>query len=287
MLILKPIKIPPASLFCPKLRRSLRFNFEVLDLPSTNRIDSPISSTFDCAPTKAPRPKPYLVLYKTMTSNHASLDAAATERKARLAKLASLKRKAPPIEDSEYYSPAAAAVPTSTSPSSSAPKPTTAYLSGRNYDPETRGPKLGFENAPNAEAETLEDRAAVIALETRAKEEKERQEEKPIDLFSLQPKKPNWDLKRDVARKMEALNSRTENAIARLVRERVEGQKRREVEKGDGGATNGQGEGESLGMGGVDLVEGVHVRERQEEEEKEQEKRMDKELYGELIDAQV
>ena len=223
-----------------------------------------------------------------MASNHASLDAAATERKARLAKLASLKRKAPPIEDSEDYSPATAAVPTSTSPpSTSAPEPTTAYLSGRNYDLETRGPKLGFENAPNAEAETLEDRAAAIALETRAKEEKERREEKPIDLFSLQPKKPNWDLKRDVARKMEALNARTENAIARLVRERVEGQKRREVERGDGGATNGQGEGESLGMGGVDLVEGVHVRERQEEEEKEQEKRMDKELYGELIDAQV
>ena len=222
-----------------------------------------------------------------MASNHASLDAAATERKARLAKLASLKRKAPPIEDSEDYSPAAA-VPTSTSPpSTSTPEPTTAYLSGRNYDSETRGPKLGFENAPNAEAETLEDRAAAIALETRAKDEKERQEEKPIDLFSLQPKKPNWDLKRDVARKMEALNARTENAIARLVRERVEGQKRREVERVDGGATNGQGEGESLGMGGVDLVEGVHVRERQEEEEKEQEKRMDKELYGELIDAQV
>lgn len=204
-----------------------------------------------------------------MASNHASLDAAATERKARLAKLASLKRKQPPIDDSEV------AVPQDTSLPSPPEQITTQYLSGRNYDPETRGPKLGFENAPNADAETLEDRATVIAEETRQKEEEERKEEKPIDLFSLQPKKPNWDLKRDVARKMEVLNARTENAIARLVRERIEGQKRREVEKA-GGESNG--DGESVGMGGVDLVEGVHVREMLEEEEKERERVQDQDF---------
>jgi coiled-coil domain-containing protein 12 len=214
-----------------------------------------------------------------MTSNHTSLDAAATERKARLAKLASLKRKAPHSEDSEDYVP----IPTSTSPpSTSTLEPTTTYLSGRNYDPSTRGPKLGFENAPDAEAETLEDRAAAIALETKAREEQERKEDKPIDLFSLQPKKPNWDLKRDVARKMEVLNARTANAIARLVRERIEGQTRRDMEKN--GAQEG-GNGEIVGMGGVELVEGVHVRERQEEEEKEEERRRDENSYDESKDA--
>ena len=202
-----------------------------------------------------------------MASNHASLDAAATERKARLAKLASLKRKQPPTDDSEDV------VPQETSLTSAPEQTTTQYLSGRNYDPETRGPKLGFENAPNADAETLEDRAAVIAAETRQKEEEERKEEKPIDLFSLQPKKPNWDLKRDVAKKMEVLNARTENAIARLVRERIEGQKRGEVEKaGVGGGAKLNGDGESVGIGGVDLVEGVHVREMLEEEERERER---------------
>ncbi|KAK0514607.1 hypothetical protein JMJ35_003224 [Cladonia borealis] len=202
-----------------------------------------------------------------MASNHASLDAAATERKARLAKLASLKRKQPPTDDSEEV------VPHETSLTSLPEPTTTQYLSGRNYDPETRGPKLGFENAPNADAETLEDRAAVIAAKTRQKEEEERKDEKPIDLFSLQPKKPNWDLKRDVARRMEVLNARTENAIARLVRERIEGQKRREVEKvGVGGGAGLNGGGESVGMGGVDLVEGVHVREMLEEEERERER---------------
>lgn len=210
-------------------------------------------------------------------ASHASLDAAATERKARLAKLKSLKRKQPPTDPEDPdNSELAPSVPTEASPTSTV-DPTTQYLSGRNYDPETRGPKLGFESAPNAEQETLEDRAAAIALETREQEERERKEEKPIDLFTLQPKKPNWDLKRDVARKMEVLNARTENAIARLVRERVEGQKRKEVETSGGGVGRGEG-GESVGMGGSELVEGVHLREKEEAEEERREREEDAEL---------
>ena len=210
-------------------------------------------------------------------ASHASLDAAATERKARLAKLKSLKRKQPPTDPEDPdNSELAPSIPTEASPTSTV-DPTTQYLSGRNYDPETRGPKLGFESAPNAEQETLEDRAAAIALETKEQEERERKEEKPIDLFTLQPKKPNWDLKRDVARKMEVLNARTENAIARLVRERVEGQKRKEVETSGGGAGRGEG-GESVGMGGSELVEGVHLREKEEAEEERREREEDAEL---------
>lgn len=208
-------------------------------------------------------------------ASHASLDAAATERKARLAKLRSLKRKQPPTDSedpdtSELPPP----IPTEASQSPIA-DPTTQYLSGRNYDPETRGPKLGFESAPNADQETLEDRAEAIAVETKEKEERERREEKPIDLFTLQPKKPNWDLKRDVARKMEVLNARTENAIARLVRERVEGQKRKEVETNTGGVGR---DAESVGMGGSELVEGVHLREKEEAEEERREREEDAEL---------
>ena len=206
-------------------------------------------------------------------ASHASLDAAATERKARLAKLKSLKRKQPPADSEDPdTSDLAPSIPTEIIPTSTA-DPTTQYLSGRNYDPETRGPKLGFESAPNGDQETLEDRAAAIALEMRGKEQREREEEKPIDLFTLQPKKPNWDLKRDVARKMEVLNARTENAIARLVRERVEGQKRKEVET----SKNGQ-DGESVGIGGSELVEGVHLREREDVEEERREREEDAEL---------
>ena len=207
-------------------------------------------------------------------ASHASLDAAATERKARLAKLKSLKRKQHPTDTEDPDTSELA--PSRASPKTT-PDPTIQYLSGRNYDPETRGPKLGFESAPNAEQETLENRAAAIALETSEKEERERKEEKPIDLFTLQPKKPNWDLKRDVARKMEVLNARTENAIARLVRERVEGQKRKEAETRNGGVGKGL-DGESVGIGGSELIEGVHLREKEEAEEERREREEDAEL---------
>ncbi|KAI4166395.1 MAG: hypothetical protein LQ343_008088 [Gyalolechia ehrenbergii] len=203
-----------------------------------------------------------------MASTHASLDASATERKARLAKLKSLKRKQPdtPADDSSESTSASAHLAPDADQSSSPPPKTTKYLSGRNYDPEVRGPKLGFESAPTENAETLEDRAEQIARETREQEEKEEKEERPIDLFKLQPKKPNWDLKRDLARKMETLNVRTENAIARLVRERIEGSKKKSVQH------TGPDGGEQLGMEGEELVEGVHMREREEEKDERRER---------------
>ena len=91
------------------------------------------------------------------------------------------------------------------------------------------------------------------------------QDEKGIDLFKLQPKKPNWDLKRDLEKKLEILNVRTDNAVARLVRERIGNAQKAS------GATSKQLpssiDGEAVGMDGVALVEGVRVREREEEEE--------------------
>lgn len=220
-----------------------------------------------------------------MASNHASLDAAATERKARLAKLKSLKRKQP--GDDEPVATTATSAPQSNHQQQQeevfAPSVTTTYLSGRNYDPSTRGPKLGFETAPSENVETLENRAAEIALETHKQAEEEEKSDRPIDLFKLQPKKPNWDLKRDLQRKMEILNVQTENAIARLVRERIEGQKKRQVEKAaaadtkmvgaqeEAGDEYGGG-GEDVGLGGDELVEGVHVREREEEEDERRER---------------
>ncbi|KAL8836652.1 MAG: hypothetical protein Q9205_006237 [Flavoplaca limonia] len=195
-----------------------------------------------------------------MTSNHASLDAAATERKLRLAKLKSLKRKQPDTPAEESVKSTSGARDATDDPNSL--PITSTYLSGRNYDTTTRGPKLGFEAAPTENAETLEDRADQIERETREKEAKEEQEEKPIDLFKLQPKKPNWDLKRDVARKMEVLNRRTDNAIARLVRERVEGAKKK-----NNNPDSAKDDGQELGMKGEELVERVHLREKEDGED--------------------
>ena len=185
-----------------------------------------------------------------MASNHTSLDAAATERKARLAKLKSLKRKQ---SDSDHE-----AVVTS---QSETPSIAETYLSGRNYDPTTRGPKLGFENAPSENQETLENRAREIAEATAKEAQEEERVEKPIDLFKLQPKKPNWDLKRDLDRKLERLNIQTDNAIARLVRERIEGQKWAKESKGNGKDL------EVVGLKGEELLQSVHVREEEDRKE--------------------
>lgn len=199
-------------------------------------------------------------------SSHASLSAASDDRKARLAKLKSLKRKEPepPSHDEDSYPDAHQDTTPPTQPLS------TLHLSGRNYDPTTRGPKLGFEHAPNADQQTLEDQAAQLEEETRRKAAEEEATDKGIDLFKLQPKKPNWDLKRELGKKLEVLNVRTDNAIARLVRERLEAKKAVAQKKGDA-----QGEGEAGGLDGTELVEGLRMREREEAEEGRREREAD------------
>jgi coiled-coil domain-containing protein 12 len=203
-----------------------------------------------------------------MSATHASLGAAADERKARLAKLKSLKRKQPG-DDVEVES--------TRSPSPPAePDVARLHLSGRNYDPEAKGPKLGFEVPPTQAVEkTLEQQAKEVQEDIRKKAEEEEQDEKGVDLFKLQPKKPNWDLKRDLDKKLEILNTRTENAIARIVRERIEGaQKAAKLKTGSGAIGASEG-GEEMGIEGVALVEGVKLREREEEEDGRREKEDD------------
>jgi coiled-coil domain-containing protein 12 len=146
------------------------------------------------------------------------------------------------------------------------------HLSGRNYDPETRGPKLGFEAPPTLQLEkpTLEEQADEIEAEIRAKAAEDEQDEKGIDLFKLQPKKPNWDLKRDLDKKLEILNVRTDNAIARLVRQRISNAQRpgKKEKRRDGGEgdTEEAGELEDVKLG-VTLVEGLRVKEQEQAEE--------------------
>lgn len=42
-----------------------------------------------------------------------------------------------------------------------------------------------------------------------------------IDISNLAPRKPDWDLKRDVSKKLEKLEKRTQRAIAELIRDRL------------------------------------------------------------------
>lgn len=201
-----------------------------------------------------------------MSSNNASLGAAVDERKARLAKLKSLKRKQPA---DEIVAPESTRSP---SPPAS-PDVTRLHLSGRNYDPESKGPKLGFEAPPidDLDKPTLEEQAAEVEAEIRKKAAEDENDETGVDLFKLQPRKPNWDLKRDLDKKLDVLNVRTENAIASLVRERIEAAQKAARAKSGAPATASEG-GEEMGMEGVALVEGLRVREREEEEEERREK---------------
>lgn len=199
-----------------------------------------------------------------MSSTNASLGAAADDRKARLAKLKTLKRKQPGDEIAPPESTRSPSPPAETEPDVGR-----LHLSGRNYDAETKGPKLGFEAAPtlNMEGPTLEEQAAAVEAEVRQKALEEATEaDKGIDLFKLQPKKPNWDLKRDLDKKLEILSVRTDNAIAKLVRERIANTRNAEKEKQKAGTGAGDA-GEVVGLDGVTLVEAMRIREREDEEE--------------------
>ena len=207
-------------------------------------------------------------------SSHEKLSAAANDRKARLAQLKSLKRKQAP--DAEDTSASALedgpSTSTSTALTTTAEEPsvTATYLSGRNYDHATGNVKLGFDQLPIADpTNTLEYKAEQLALEVKRKQEEEKKQDKGLDLFNLQPKKPNWDLKRDLGEKTRGLDVQTENAIARLVRERVEAQKRAQVGNGEARAQiESNGEAQQVGMEGSELVEAMHLREKEEEEDR-------------------
>ncbi|XP_010219525.1 PREDICTED: coiled-coil domain-containing protein 12 [Tinamus guttatus] len=87
----------------------------------------------------------------------------------------------------------------------------------RNYDPEDE--ELKKRKVPQAKPASVEEKV---------KEQLEAAKPEPIidecDLANLAPRKPDWDLKRDVAKKLEKLEKRTQRAIAELIRERLKGQ---------------------------------------------------------------
>lgn len=233
-----------------------------------------------------------------MSTSHTSLGGVADDRKARLAKLKSLKRKQPEDEvvapeSDRQKSPAISSAAAETEDIAVASKleiqrqekqqeqiekdVSRIYLSGRNYDPETKLPKLGFEAPPTLgpDEKTLEEQAADLEADIKRKAAQEAAEDKGIDLFKLQPKKPNWDLKRELNKKLEVLNVRTDNAIARLVRERLQAKKVEALKAGDG---IDDGDAAVAGIEGGELEEIVRLREREEEEDE----RRDREAVDEI-----
>ncbi|KAI0017676.1 cwf18 pre-mRNA splicing factor-domain-containing protein [Xylariomycetidae sp. FL0641] len=217
-----------------------------------------------------------------MSSTHAALSAASDDRKARLAKLKNLKRKQPgdEIVAPESERAGSPAVHASTTAAASdenqnnnedeaqPPDVTGLYLSGRNYDADVRGAKLGFEANPATGQATLEAAAAGVEDAVRARAAAG-QAKADLDMDTLRPKKANWDLDRMFREKYRPLEVATENACHKLVLRNIEAKKAaKQKSAGPGGKAGAEdGDGELPGMDGVALVEGLKMREREEEEE--------------------
>lgn len=140
-----------------------------------------------------------------------SLEKQAAERKAKLEQLKNLKRKREVSSQSEGQATEESSTINET------------VLKSRNFDPELRGAKLGFESGPIeiSATETVEfvaDELQEAALKSLAQQTSENTS---LTISNLQPKKVNWDLKRDLEPSLQILETRTNNAIIKAVRERV------------------------------------------------------------------
>ncbi|GAA5920217.1 hypothetical protein JCM1841_000421, partial [Sporobolomyces salmonicolor] len=90
----------------------------------------------------------------------------------------------------------------------------------RNYDPETGTLR---KHARTDEDDTVEKQVEGLADQVIAQDEHVRAQD--LDLTNIQPKKANWDLKRDLERKLAKLKPKTELAISLLIRKRLQAQK--------------------------------------------------------------
>ncbi|GAA5822978.1 hypothetical protein JCM11251_004444 [Rhodosporidiobolus azoricus] len=90
----------------------------------------------------------------------------------------------------------------------------------RNYDPETGTLR---KHARTDEQDTVEKQVEGLTDKVIAQDEVTRAQE--LDLTNIQPKKPNWDLKRDLDRKLARLRPKTDLAISQLIRKRLQAQK--------------------------------------------------------------
>ncbi|KAI6005855.1 mRNA splicing factor [Pisolithus albus] len=97
-----------------------------------------------------------------------------------------------------------------------------AVLLNRNFDPETRTLRKHAVNGAITE-DTLEQDVEGMAEKIIAEDEQQRAEE--LNVFNIAPKRPNWDLKREMERKLAKLERKTQEAIHTLIRQRLSSQK--------------------------------------------------------------
>ncbi|KAH9066466.1 mRNA splicing factor [Lactarius vividus] len=94
-------------------------------------------------------------------------------------------------------------------------------LTNRNFDPQTRTLR---KHQTTAELEdTIEHNVKGLAEQIIAQDEAKRTQE--LDLLNIAPKRPNWDLKREMEKKLARLERQTQQAIHTLIRQRLAEQK--------------------------------------------------------------
>ncbi|KAG6868829.1 hypothetical protein C0993_009711 [Termitomyces sp. T159_Od127] len=91
----------------------------------------------------------------------------------------------------------------------------------RNFDTESR--TLRKHNPLDPPEDTVEKNVEGLAEKIIAEDELRRAQE--LDIFNIAPKRPNWDLKRDMNKKLAKLERKTQEAIHTLIRQRLAAQK--------------------------------------------------------------
>ncbi|KAK9760237.1 hypothetical protein K7432_015973 [Basidiobolus ranarum] len=97
-------------------------------------------------------------------------------------------------------------------------KPTLRF---RNYEPINDELQSSVTPLEREKIETIE--KEVDGLTEAVLEEEQKKMKEDLDLTNLAPKKPNWDLKRDVEKQLNRLEKKTKASIAELIRMRLQG----------------------------------------------------------------
>ncbi|KAF9792369.1 mRNA splicing factor [Thelephora terrestris] len=92
-------------------------------------------------------------------------------------------------------------------------------IKNRNFDPETRTLKKRGNDEDVEMEDTLERNVEGLAEQIVAEDAQKRAQE--LDLFNIAPKRANWDLKREMEKKLAKLDRKTQEAIHTLIRQRL------------------------------------------------------------------
>ncbi|KAI9069990.1 mRNA splicing factor [Trametes sanguinea] len=93
----------------------------------------------------------------------------------------------------------------------------------RLFDPNTRTLKKHTPDDDAQMEDTVEHQVEGLAQQIIAEDAERRAQD--LDLHNIAPKKPNWDLKRELDKKLSKLERKTQEAIHTLIRQRLAAQK--------------------------------------------------------------